>query len=71
MMTTQGDNFVINELIREYLEWNGCGNAADVLVCEDGFSFVGFLCQFYQAALCSQQRQPGSHKQTSKLRLQL
>ena len=43
MMTTQGDNFVINELIREYLEWNGCGNAADVLVCEDGFSFVGFL----------------------------
>ena len=33
MMTTQGDNFVLNELIREYLEWNGCGNAADILVC--------------------------------------
>ena len=31
-MATQGDNFVINELIREYLEWNGCGNAAAVLV---------------------------------------
>jgi len=36
MMTTQGDNFVINELIREYLEWNGCVNAADVLVTESG-----------------------------------
>jgi len=36
MMTTQGDNFVINELIREYLEWNGCGNAADILVTESG-----------------------------------
>ena len=33
MMATQGDNFVLNELIREYLEWNGCGNAADVMVC--------------------------------------
>ena len=42
MMTTQGDNFVINELIREYLEWNGCGNAADVLVC-DGFCLLGFF----------------------------
>merc|ERR1711879_967629 len=34
MMATQGDNFVLNELIREYLEWNGCGNAADVMVTE-------------------------------------
>ena len=34
MMASQGDNFVLNELIREYLEWNGCVNAADVMVCE-------------------------------------
>jgi lisH domain-containing protein FOPNL len=31
-----GDNFVLNELIREYLEWNDCGNAAEALVAESG-----------------------------------
>lgn len=30
------ENFAINELIKEYLEWNGLSNAAEVLSLESG-----------------------------------
>lgn len=31
-----GDNFVINQLFKEYLDWNGFANTADVLSAESG-----------------------------------
>ena len=33
---TSSQNFVINELIKEYLDWNGLKNTKDVLVSEAG-----------------------------------